>query len=32
MRTNPFYDAWLLLIGRTGEHEGERHRLVEISC
>jgi len=21
MRTNPFYDAWLFLIGRTGEHE-----------
>lgn len=21
MRTNPFYDAWLFLIGRTGDHE-----------
>jgi hypothetical protein len=21
MRTDPFYDAWLFLIGRTGEHE-----------
>ena len=20
MRTNPFYDAWLFLIGRTGDH------------
>ena len=22
MRTNPFYDAWLFLIGSTGEHQG----------
>ena len=22
MRTNPFYDAWLFLIGATGDHEG----------
>jgi hypothetical protein len=22
MRTNPFYDAWLFLIGNTGDHEG----------
>lgn len=22
MRTNPFYDAWLFLIGSTGDHEG----------
>ena len=22
MRTNPFYDAWLFLIGRTNDHEG----------
>ncbi len=21
MRTNPFYDAWLFLIGQTGDHE-----------
>ena len=21
MRTNPFYDAWLFLIGRTSDHE-----------
>src|SRR5258706_438983 len=21
VRTNPFYDAWLFLIGRTGDHE-----------
>ena len=22
MRTNPFYDAWLFLLGRTGDHQG----------
>jgi uncharacterized membrane protein YphA (DoxX/SURF4 family) len=22
MRTNPFYDAWLFLLGQTGEHQG----------
>ena len=31
MRTNPFYDAWLFLIGNTDEHPGERRRLVAYS-
>jgi hypothetical protein len=22
VRANPFYDAWLFLIGATGDHEG----------
>ena len=32
MRTNPFYDAWLFLIGDTGDHQrsGVPHLLVVI--
>ena len=31
MRTNPFYDACLFLIGNTDEHPGEWRRLVAYS-
>ena len=31
MRTNPFYDAWLFLIGATGDHEGSRVRWLLVA-
>jgi hypothetical protein len=31
MRTNPFYDAWLFLIGATGDHEGSGVRWLLVA-
>src|SRR5262249_52042501 len=31
VRTNPFYDAWLFLIGATGDHEGSGVRWLLVA-